>query len=429
MIAEHHDDAPLVLLANFASSVSVSLKASEAVRRWSAQAPRKIWLARPGDVLVTPVPLSGEFLRYAGLLLGLPDDAVDIVVVPELPGEGMPKAVRHHGLGETILRLASRHPRTRLLPINLDGASVALAAELGIGVFPFAAGRPAAGALNAVERLNTKTGFREVAEARGIRMPEGRVCRGADLPAAAARMLGRFGRVVIKPDRSSGGHGMRFLSRRDAAVPAERDSTGLWVVEQHVPCTKEVSVQCVVEAAGPRVVFSGEMLTHGGAFTGYRSPLRDVAADTITELEQWGLALGAHLADCGYAGPYGVDALLDTDGTLYATESNVRRTATTTPQAMITRLSHAAGRPNPAWLMARRTSRHPHTFSQAVRRLHTTQLAYDPTRGEGIVLYAGSTGAPARPSTDWRYAVIGHNHRRIEELQSEIAMALNLEGS
>ncbi|MEU8699020.1 hypothetical protein AB0C61_15365 [Streptomyces sp. NPDC048680] len=56
MIAEHHDGAPLVLLANFASPVSVSLKASEAVRRWSAQAPRKIWLARPGDVLVTPVP-------------------------------------------------------------------------------------------------------------------------------------------------------------------------------------------------------------------------------------------------------------------------------------------------------------------------------------------------------------------------------------
>jgi hypothetical protein len=429
MIAEHDDDAPLVLLANFASPVAVSLEASEAVKGWSAQAPRKIWLARPGDVLISPVPLREDFLRYAGLLLGLPDGAVEVVVVPDLPGVGMPEAVRHHGLAETLTRLAGRHPRTRLLPIVLDSAAVALAAELGISVFPFTAGRPGAGVLSAVDRLNTKTGFRAVAKARGIRMPEGRVCRGGELPGAVARMLGRFGRVVVKPARSAGGHGIRFLSRHDPAVRPERDSTGLWIVEQHVRHTKEVSVQCVVETAGPRVVFSGEMLTRDGSFTGYRSPLRGVPPDTIVELEGWGLALGQHLATCGYAGPYGIDGLLGTDGTLYATESNVRRTATTTPQAMVTRLSHAAGRPNPAWLIAKRTTRARHTFSQAVRRLDTAGLAYRPAHGEGIVLYAGGTdsaGGSTGPGTDWRYAVMGHSHRRIEELESEIATVLDL---
>ncbi|MFE7356907.1 peptide ligase PGM1-related protein [Streptomyces sp. NPDC057543] len=426
MIAEHDDDAPLVLLANFASPVPASLDASEAVRGWSAQAPRKIWLARPGDVLVSPVPLSEDFLRYAGLLLGLPHDTVEVVVVPDLPGTGMPEAIRHHGLGETLMSLARRHPGTRLLPIVLDGASVALAAELGIQVYPFASGRPGACVLSAVDRLNTKTGFRAVAHARGIRMPEGRVCRGDELPDAVARMVSWFGRAVVKADRSAGGLGMRFFSRHDPAVAAEQDGSGLWVVERCVRHTKEVSVQCVVEAAGPRVMFSGEILTRDGSFTGYRSPLRDVPSGTIAELEGWGLALGQHLAAHRYAGPYGIDALLGADGTLYATESNVRRTATTTPHAMVTRLSHAAKRPTPAWLIAKRTTRAPHTFSQAVQRLHTTGLAYGPAHGEGVILYTGSAGRPTGPSPHWRYAVLGHDRPRIEELESELATVLDL---
>lgn len=426
MIPEHDDVAPLVLLANFASPVPASLDASEAVRGWSEQAPRKVWLTRPGDVLVSPVPIPEDFRRYAGGLLGFPHETVEVVVVPDLPGTGMPEAVRRHGLGGILQDLARRHPGTRLLPLVLDGASVELAAELGIQVFPFGSGRPGAGVLSAVDRLNTKTGFRAVARERGIRTPEGQVCQGAEVPGVVARMVSRFGRVVVKADRSAGGVGMRFVSRGDPAAGAEPDGTGLWVVERCVHYTKEVSVQCVVEAAGPRVVFSGEMLTHDGSFTGYRSPLRDVPSEVIAELHAWGAALGQHLADHGYAGPYSIDALLDDDGTLYATESNVRRTATTTPQAMVTRLGHAAGRPAPAWLIAKRTTRTPHTLTQAVRRLDTTGLAYGSTHGEGVVLYAGGAARPTGAGTHWRYAVMGPDRPRIEELERELAAVLDL---
>ncbi|WP_181382838.1 hypothetical protein [Streptomyces sp. CG 926] len=41
--------------------------------------------------------------------------------------------------------------------------------------------------------------------------------------------------------------------------------------------------------------------------------------------------LGRHLVDHGYSGPFGLDGLVDADGIAYASESNIRRTATTTP--------------------------------------------------------------------------------------------------
>ncbi|MER6443959.1 hypothetical protein [Streptomyces venezuelae] len=40
---------------------------------------------------------------------------------------------------------------------------------------------------------------------------------------------------------------------------------------------------------------------------------------------------GRYLADHGYSGPFGLDGLVDADGVAYASESNIRRTATATP--------------------------------------------------------------------------------------------------
>lgn len=437
MVSEHGDDSPLILLANFASAVTVDLGESEVVRKWSAQAPRKLWLARPGDVLITPVPLSDAFVRYASDLLGMPDGAIDIVVAPDLPDMGTGEAVGHHGLMDLLRGFARRHPGTRLLPTVLDAPSVALAAALGIPVSPFACDLVDPGVVRSVIRLNTKSGFRRVAEELGIRIPEGATCRGDGLPRAVSELLARHERVVLKADRSAGGHGLRFLSRDDPVTV--EPGTGSWVVERFVRHTKEVSVMCAAEPTGPRVLFTGEMRTRDGAFIGYRSPLCDVPDSTHRDLERWGLALGRHLGGHGYQGPYSIDALVAEDGTLYATESNVRRTATTTPHAMVTRLSRSSrsgdagggsgggrgGGPQPAWLIAKRHSSVSHTFPGALDLLDAAGLGYTPGRGEGIVLYADRPTA----GTGWRYAVIGADPGRTEELEDGLVATLSLGGT
>ncbi|MDJ0346780.1 peptide ligase PGM1-related protein [Streptomyces sp. H10-C2] len=420
-----HDDAPVIILANFASAMAVDLTEREVLQQWATQAPREIWLARPGDVLVTPVPLSDPFLEYACSLLGVERASVDVVSVPDVPGLPMGESVRRSPLFGSLRGLAARHPLTRLLPTALDGPTLDLAADLGIPVVPYGCGTQFSDpdALRVTALLNTKAGFRGVADELGMRLPLGRVCRGGELPYTVRELLDRHGPVVIKPDRSAAGHGIRFVSRHDAPVAPEPDAGGLWVVEEFVAHTRSISAQFLAEAGGPRVVFSGEMRTSGGSFTGYRCPLTDVADATVKELEQWGLGLGRHLAARGYLGPYDIDAVLAGDGTLYATESNVRRTATTTPHAMVTRLTHPRQQTALAWLIGKRSAKSRYTFPQALTMLRDAGLAYDRTRGAGIVLYADSPS----DGVSWRYAAIGADQEHVTELEAALTSVLHFQ--
>ncbi|MGW9188253.1 preATP grasp domain-containing protein [Streptomyces rubiginosohelvolus] len=64
MTTEHEGPGNLVILANFVSPLAVDLTEETVLRQWAEQAPRKLWLTRPGDVLITPTPLSQSFQRY-----------------------------------------------------------------------------------------------------------------------------------------------------------------------------------------------------------------------------------------------------------------------------------------------------------------------------------------------------------------------------
>ncbi|WP_405791414.1 peptide ligase PGM1-related protein [Streptomyces sp. NBC_00029] len=166
------------------------------------------------------------------------------------------------------------------------------------------------------------------------------------------------------------------------------------------------------------------MRTVQGSLTGYASPLPPSGAHVADALEEWGAALGRHLADHGYAGPFGLDALVDTEGVAYASESNIRRTATTTPHAMVTRLTAGSAAPPPAWSVAKGSTRTPMDFDEALARLRASRLAFDPDLGEGVVLYAD---APP-DGRSWRYAVIARSAGDVEEQETALAEVLEFEG-
>ncbi|WP_326810838.1 peptide ligase PGM1-related protein [Streptomyces scopuliridis] len=417
-------DAPLIILANFMSPVALDLREHTTLSRWAEQAPRELFLARPGDALVSPVVLSEPFTAYVHTLLGLPHGSVDIITVRDEPGWSTADTVHRSPLAERLRSHVMRYPGARLLPIALDAPTLALADAIGAAVSPLGRAGPAIGAeaLAVVSDYNTKAGFRAAAADVGMRLPPGRVCSGGDLPGTVGRMLARYPRVVVKPDRSAGGYGLRFVTRDDPAAGAE-DSRGCWIVEEHVPHSAAVSAQFLATFEGPRLVFDGRMDTLGGTFTGYRSPLPgDERTGVRDELNRWGLALGDLLMAQGYVGPYGIDALLGEDGRLYATESNVRRTATTTPHALVGRLTSGNGRtgPNPAWLMATTMPAVPLTFPQALARLRHASLAYEAERGDGAVLH---TDRPADGGA-WRYLVIATGQERLSELATAVDATL-----
>ncbi|WP_406368142.1 peptide ligase PGM1-related protein [Streptomyces sp. NBC_01546] len=240
---------------------------------------------------------------------------------------------------------------------------------------------------------------RETAGRLGMRLPAGRMCRRPEAEGVARELLRDHERVVVKPDRSAGGHGMRFVSRDDLRGEASLlldtvgGPEGLWVVEECLDVAESVSIQMEVAASVAHALFSGAMRTVQGSFTGYASPLPPSCAHVAGELEEWGTALGRHLADHGYAEPFGLDGLVDTDGVMCASESNIRRTATTTPHAMVTRLTAESAEPHPAWSVSKGWTRSPMDFETALARLRASHLAFDPERGEGVVLYADAPPA------------------------------------
>ncbi|MDJ0382599.1 peptide ligase PGM1-related protein [Streptomyces sp. G-G2] len=419
--------APLVVFANFLSDLAVDLDEGEVLAQWARQAPRKAWLLRPGDVLVTPVPLSAEFRRYVGALTGVAADRTTVLEVPPAGAVPLARAVREAGLVERVRELVGG-TGAALLPTALDGSALAFARELGLTVYPYPTIDAAAAALRTTMLLNTKAGFRAAAERAGMRLPAGRVCRRAEVEGVVRELLEHHERVVVKPDRSAGGHGLRFLARGDlAGAELVLDSVGgpegTWVVEECVDVAASVSVQVEVDATEARAVFSGAMRTAHGSFTGYVSPLPPSCAHVGEELEEWGTRLGDHLAGEGYLGPFGLDALVGADGVAYASESNVRRTATTTPHAMVTRLTAASAVTRPAWAVAKGRSGRPFGFEEAVHRLREHRLDFDPALGEGVVLYSD---APP-DGTSWRYAVIAAHAEGVREREERLAAALEFE--
>lgn len=422
------ETVPLVVFANFLSDLAVDLGEGQALTQWAQQAPRKAWLLGPGDVLVTPVPLSPDFLRYAADLTGVPPQTVSVVEVPPAGAVPLARAVREAGLTEHVRALCADRGAA-LLPTALDASAIGFARELGLGVHPYATVDAAEAALGTTMLFNTKAGFRETAARLGMRLPRGRVCRRPEADRVARELLEDHERVVVKPDRSAGGHGMRFVSRedlQDGAFPAldpVGGPEGTWVVEECLDVAESVSIQLEVTASGTHALFSGAMRTVQGVFTGYVCPLPASRARVAEELARWGTALGRHLAGQGYAGPFGLDALVDADGVAYASESNIRRTATTTPHRMVTRLTGSPAAETPAWAVSKGWTERPFTFEAALARLRAHRLAFDPERGEGVVLYAD---APP-DGRSWRYAVIAGSAADVAEHEAALARALELD--
>ncbi|SHM80736.1 preATP grasp domain-containing protein [Actinacidiphila paucisporea] len=419
MTAEPEPPGPRVILANFVSPLAVDLSEASALRTWSEQAPRKIWLARPGDVLVVPAPLSDAFCRYALDRLGMPDGSVTVLTVPDAPGVPMAEALAVHGLLETLRTLVRERPGARLLPTALDEASAALAADLGIAIDLYAADAPLPHILRRVAELNTKSGFREVAARLGMRLPAGTACSGAELPGRIGRLLETYEKVVVKPDRSAGGHGLHFVARGEPPAQPPPPADSRWVVERYVDHTRAVSAQGHATATQVDVVFDGEMRMSGGSFAGYVSPLAGLPAPAREELARWAGDLGRELAADGYRGPYSLDAVCAADGTLYALECNVRRTATTTAHAMVTRLA-GGGRAAPTWSIGKIRAAAGLSFDATARHLAAAGLDFRAGDSEGVILYAD---APP-DGVSWRYAALAADRARLTEVEVRLAAAL-----
>ncbi|MFJ2104891.1 hypothetical protein ACIOHH_09865 [Streptomyces microflavus] len=260
------------------------------------------------------------FRRYVFHLLGVPENSVDVITVPDTPYLPMAQALAEHNLLEPLRALVAERPTARLLPTALDEASAALATDLRIPAVPYETGIPSPGTLRAVAPMNTKSGFRTVAQSLGLRLPHGRASTGAELGQVTTALPASHQRVVLKTDRSADGHGLHFVSHGDQPSHSPPPADSHWVVEEYVEHTRAISAQGHAngypggggmrwrDAHERRLMRRILLAPAGSAREGTRG------ADRLDP------ALGGHLAAEGYRGPGSLDLVCTQDGTLYALE-------------------------------------------------------------------------------------------------------------
>ncbi|MFD4136571.1 peptide ligase PGM1-related protein [Streptomyces goshikiensis] len=422
---------PRLIFGNFVNELMVATPTARHAQALVAVSPRKIWLTQPGDVVVLPTAASEPLWEYACGLLGFARSEVTCVAAPSEDLLTLTDAVRKSGLTERLRSLAESIPGLRFQPFALDRPALDMAAELGLPVDGYDDGKPSETAVEAVYRVNTKPGFRDVAAHLGIQVAAGCVAADRDeLVTAIRETIASHGGAVVKPVRGSNGYGVRFLSSEDlsaletlvdAYLSEMSDQPRGWVVEQRLYLARVVTVEMEVTETGPQVLHVGEMRTPNGSFSGQVTPLEE-NSPAVDRLTADGLALGHHLDQLGYRGPFDIDGGITGDGQLYATESNLRRTGATYLDLLVRRFLGTEGAARAVWLADSRPGGVMPDFATGLGLVREAGLAFEPGATEGVVLTADTLAFDGK----WRYLVMGTSHRRVEEIEKHLADVLRL---
>lgn len=140
---------------------------------------QELWLAEPGDILVTPKSPSARFVDAVRQVCGFAEDDV-LIVSPDVgDSEPVPDALQRAELLDSLRRLTASRAGLTVRVSSLDLRAVELAHALGVCVEGYGRVPPGERTLDAVAMLNTKAGFRRVATELGVTIAPGRVCTAA----------------------------------------------------------------------------------------------------------------------------------------------------------------------------------------------------------------------------------------------------------
>jgi hypothetical protein len=386
-------------------------------------------LAGKRDHVVLKTPVDQDYLAY------LEDLGVDLPSILVVSGPDPGRTVSQDVLADPRLltglgRLAARG--ALLAPHGVSAIEERLSEMSGM---PLAA--PPAAVCKAV---NSKVYSRRLADRLGLRQPEGRACdtiEELDDAIGWARPLLEAGRrVVVKDAYGVSGKGLAVVTeagsldrlRRMIGTRARRaagERIGL-VVEDWVAKRADLTYQFTVgRDGGVWFDFVKEAIIVDGVPTGHRFPTR-LPKGQVAELEAAAAAIGALLAEAGYFGVVGVDALLDQEGGLYPLIEINARVNLSTYQATVTERFATPGRSVLAKHYPLRLAR-PVSFRHLRRRLDG--LLFD-RKGAGLLVNNFATvnaGADAaQPSGGRLYGlIIAESADRLDDIDRQIAARLH----
>ena len=426
---------PQIIFANLVNELMVAAPSPAYIKAMSVVTPRKIWLAREGDVIVTPRPIEDLHKRYACSILGIDPNKVVTLSPGGEPTDSLSRQVLQGDLLERLSALIAERPGIDILPFALDQPTLDLVETLDIPLHWYRE-LPGPKLRQALYELNTKSGFRRAAERQGMRIVSGAYCEGIDeLASKVEELLPLTGGVVIKPDRSSNGFGHVILHRSEVGDQdlrshlAQRvDSTltpqqpRVFTVEAFLDFVNVPSVELVVQEEGASLLYICDMRTVNNMFTGMVTPPINLSPQSEKELLRIGKIFGDYVHGLGFRGICDVDAGVTADGTLYANETNFRRTGGTYLDSLVKRLVGDNYLQTHVWWADGRVGHGEQDFAAGLAALHETGLAYSSGTGAGVLLTANTVSIDRK----WRYLILAPNHEQAAEIESKLEDLLEL---
>lgn len=413
------------LLANLVNDVMIEAPPDSYARTMAAVTPRKLWLASPGDCVVTLAPCGVDFRDYVARVTTVPANTVDVVAPDEIAPEHACAVVSRLGAIEQVAA------RPVLTPFVLDRPVVELARRCGTRIDGYT-GIPDPATLAAVRHINTKAGFRIVAAGLGLPVAEGGTADSLpDLVLHLERFLRQHAAAIVKVNRSSNGHGTFVVTadQRDSLMERLRRQLGHlphrrcgWVYEEFLPFVAAPSVELLVDDDDVCDFYVCDQRTRDNAWTGMVTPAGSdpATAAALPSLVDAARRIGQWLHERGYRGYLDVDCGLTTDGYV-VTEANVRRTGGTYLEELTRRL-HPGGGPV-HWRSDARPGATRLDFAGALRAIDRANIGVADGNADARALLLVDTLAI---DGKWRYLAMGRTAASAAAVEHELVGLLEL---
>lgn len=423
--------APRIVFGNTINELMLAVPTVAHSESLFAASTRKLWLMDAGDMLVTPRLVSREYAEYVLEFLQLNLDQLELVTTSGAQTSFLANDIEESPRVFSVLsRFCESRHNPELLCYALDSPTLSLAMRLGIR--PSGYSRiPDARVMQTIYQLNTKSGFRNVAQQLSLPIPEGESCAGmTELKATVLRLLRHNERVIIKLDRSSSAYAHTVVAREERLngvvefMERQREKCQnqpqRFVVETHLPVAASPSIELTVTEAGVDTNYFCVQRYRNQQFCGMVADPRQIPLDFLIAMKAAGERLGSYLHDNGYRGVFDLDAVLTTDGNLVFTETNVRRTAGTFVHELMSRLAGSNYSADRVWIADNITADAICGFDAGRSAIRAAGLEYNPKRRKGVLL----TSDGICHDRKWRYLVVAESGTEGEEIETILVSTL-----
>ncbi|MEU3096479.1 peptide ligase PGM1-related protein [Streptomyces sp. NPDC006967] len=404
------------------------------------QAQRMAWCLEAGDLLVLPMPISEEFLRYILEHLRIDRDTVQVLVPPPgVFGEGVLSADRLFAepFLSALRAAAATQGVDQVLPFHFDSAVSALVRELGLeaevpgyGLLEQGGGR----------LLNSKAMFRALAGGAGVPVPEGAVCRSLQETEAFLweNLLSRGEPAILKQDFHVAGFGNEVVSPvagvdpvgalrtvvtpdREAVTAYLKDrwpwltdgGRNLVVVERYFADSLPIAAEFDVTDTDVRCVGHGEMRMKP-VLNGHIWPAPAARNNGFTDFLEAAQRLCVPIQAMGYRGVVSVDAIVVPGGDILLNEYNCRVSGSTHAHRIRDRVVGRAAEER-VLVELRRCTFPP--FPVLLDALKAEGLHYDPRTQTGVLLTVDDHSSAGGYG---EYCVVAESVTAAERMEKEI---------